>query len=217
MHRPLAHQPRAGLGLMLHGRGLIEALGVGHGNVSEGGRARHQRPAAEKGAGRSPEQCQRSRCLAREGRGDGRAQAHHRRGQPRSRGCAHHLSGRPGEKPGAAVREHQGPSRPQGALQHDRLQPVAVLPDDRRGAGRSSAQGGAAAAEEDRTQDGAGRGPGRAARSRNQNIVDGDEIDIRSSRRSGCGRSTAACISAPATPSSPRTPRPAASTSAPTG
>ena len=37
------------------------------------------------------------------------------------------------------------------------------------------------------------------------------------SRRSGCGRSTAACISAPPTPSSPRTRRPGASTSAPTG
>ena len=76
--------------------------------------------------------------------------------------AAHHLSGRPGKKPGVAVREHQGPSRPQGALQHDRLQPVALLPDDRRGAGRSSAEGGAAPAEEDRAQDGAGRGAGRA-------------------------------------------------------
>ena len=66
------------------------------------------------------------------------------------------------KKPGAAVREHQGPSRPQGALQHDRLQPVALLPDDRRGAGRSPAQGGAAPAEEVRPQDGAGRGAGRA-------------------------------------------------------
>ncbi len=108
-----------------------------------------------------PPQLQRSRSLAGEGRGDGRIEAHHRRGQPRSRSRAHHLSGRPGEKPGAVVREHQGPSRPQSALQHDRLQPVAVLPDDRRGAGRSSAEGGAAVAEEARAQDGAGRGAGR--------------------------------------------------------
>ncbi len=61
---------------------------------------------------------------------------------------------------GAAVRERQGPSRPQGALQHDRLQPVALLPDDRRGAGRSSAQGGADPAAEDGPQDAAQGSPG---------------------------------------------------------
>ncbi len=104
------------------------------------------------------------------------------------------------KKPGAAVREHQGPSRPPGALQHDRLQPVAVLPDDRRGAGRSSAQGGAAAAEEDRPQDAAGRGAGRARDLQPEHRRRRRDRHPRSSRRSGCGRSTAACISAPAMP-----------------
>ena len=65
------------------------------------------------------------------------------------------------KSPGAAVREHQGASRPQGALQHDRLQPVALLPDDRRAAGRSSAQGGADPAEEARPQDAAEGSAGR--------------------------------------------------------
>ena len=128
-------------------------------NIKAGGNATTvEQPKSQP---RRPPQRQRSRLLAGEGRGDGRIQAHHRRGQPRPRSRPHHLSGRPGKKPGAAVREHQGPSRPQGALQHDRLQPVAVLPDDRRGAGRSSAQGGEAPAEEVRAQDGAGRGAGR--------------------------------------------------------
>ena len=61
---------------------------------------------------------------------------------------------------GAVVRERQGPSGPQGALQHDRLQPVAVLPDDRRGPGRSSVEGGADPAEETRSQDAAEGGAG---------------------------------------------------------
>ena len=106
-------------------------------------------------------QRQRSRYLAAEGRGAGRAQAHHRRGRSRPRSRHHHLSGRLGEIARAAVREHQGPSRPQGALQHDRLQPVALLPDDRREAGRSSAQGGADPAAEVRPQDAAEGGAGR--------------------------------------------------------
>ena len=99
--------------------------------------------------------------MAGQGRRHGRAQAHHRRGRSRSRGCDHHVSRRQREEPGAVVREHQGPSRASRALQHDRLQPVAVLPDDRRGAGRSSAQSRAGAAEEDgphhEAQGGAGR------------------------------------------------------------
>ena len=107
-------------------------------------------------------QCERSRSVAREGRGHGRAQAHHRGGRSRSRSRDHHVSGGSREIAGAGVREHQGPSRPQGALQHDRLQPLALLPDDRRAAGRSSAQGGAGAAEEARPQDAAEGGPGRA-------------------------------------------------------
>jgi hypothetical protein len=57
MHRPLAHRPRAGLGLTPYGRGLIEALGAGHGHVSKGRRARHQTPAAEKGAQAKGENC----------------------------------------------------------------------------------------------------------------------------------------------------------------
>ena len=48
MHRALAHEPRAGLGLTPYGRGLIEALGAGHGYVCEGRRQRHHRRAAEK-------------------------------------------------------------------------------------------------------------------------------------------------------------------------
>ena len=87
--------------------------------------------------------------MAGQGRRHGRAQAHHRRGRPRSRSRDHHLSRGQPEEPGAAVREHQGPSRPSRALQHDRLQPVAVLPDDRRGADGSSAASRAGAAEED--------------------------------------------------------------------
>ena len=74
------------------------------------------------------------------------------------------------------IKGHPGHTR---ALQHDRLQPVALLPDDRRGAGRSSAQGGA---------DPADRSSGARCRRRrsppssaicNQNIVEGDAIDIR--------------------------------------
>ena len=170
----------------------------------------------KKPATHGPAQRQRSRPLAGEGRGDGRAQAHHRRGEPRPRSRPHHLSGRPGKKPGAAVREHQGPSRPQGALQHDRLQPVAVLPDDRRGAGRSSAQGGAAPAEEARAQDGAGRGAGRKRgvqpehrrrrQDRHPHVPGAADV---AARRRHVSRHRA-------TPSSPRTRRPAASTSAPT-
>ncbi len=119
--------------------------------------------AAKPGGKAAPRrQCERSRSLAGKGRGAGRAQAHHRRGRSRSRSRHHHLSGRQREIARAAVREHQGPSRPQGALQHDRLQSVALLPDDRRGAGRSSAQGRAGAAEEARPQDAAARGAGRA-------------------------------------------------------
>ena len=83
------------------------------------------------------------------------------------------------EKAGAGVREHQGPSRPQGALQHDRLQPLALLPDDRRGAGRSSAEGGAGAAEEARPQDGAEGSAGRAGDLQPERRSTGDDIDIR--------------------------------------
>ncbi len=99
--------------------------------------------------------------MARQGRRHGRTQAHHRRGRSRSRSRHHHLSGRQREKPGAPVREHQGPSGPSRALQHDRLQPVALLPDDRRGAGGSSAQGGAGAAAQDGPHHEAQRGAGR--------------------------------------------------------
>ena len=50
------------------------------------------------------------------------------------------------------IKGHPGHKR---ALQHDRLQPVAVLSHDRRAAGRSSAQGGADPAAEARAQDAA--------------------------------------------------------------
>ena len=73
------------------------------------------------------------------------------------------------------IKGHPGP---QGALQHDRLQPVAVLPDDRRGAGRSSAQGGAAPAAEVRRKMAPVKVPAERAIC-NQNIVEGDKIDIR--------------------------------------
>ena len=98
-------------------------------------------------------QRQRSRHLAAEGRSARRTEAHHRRGRSRSRSRHHHLPGRLGEIARAAVRERQRPSRPQGALQHDRLQPVTLLPDDRREAGRSSAQGRSDSAAEVRPQD----------------------------------------------------------------
>ena len=93
--------------------------------------------------------------------------------------ATHHLSGRQREEPGAAVREHQGPSRPPRALQHDRLQPVALLPDDRREAGRrirwrrcrSCSRRWGARWRRRKCR------PTRAIC--NQNVVTGDAIDIR--------------------------------------
>ena len=164
------------------------------------------RPGKAGGGGRSeirsdraqPER-QRPRRMAGQGRRHGRAQAHHRRGRSRSRSRDHHLSGRQPKKPGAAVREHQGPSRASRALQHDRLQPVAVLPDDRRGADGSSAQSGAGAAEEDGPHHEAQGGARPRPRSATRTSSPATRSTSGNSRRSACGRSTAGFISAPAT------------------
>ena len=55
-------------------------------------------------------------------------------------------------------------------------------------------------AGEVRAQDGAGRGAGRRRRSRARTSSRATRSISACSRRSGCGRSTAACISAPPTP-----------------
>ena len=189
------------------------------------GHERHDQPDGGEQSGRenrSPQasarrQCERSRRLAGEGRGAGRAQAHHRRGRSRSRSRDHHLSRRQREIARAAVREHQGPSRPSRALQHDRLQPVALLPDDRRAAGRSSARGGADPAAQARAQDAAQGGPARAGdlqpehrrgrRDRHPHVPGAADVAARRrhvSRHRRCRRHQDAR-------------RPGASTSAPTG
>ncbi len=93
--------------------------------------------------------------MAGEGRSARRAQAHHRGSRSRSRSGDDHLSRRRREVARAPVREHQGPSRPPRALQHDRMQPLALLPDDRRAAGGSSAQGGANPAAKARAENAA--------------------------------------------------------------
>ena len=103
------------------------------------------------------------------------------------------------KKPGAVVREHQGPSRTSRALQHDRLQPVAVLPDDRRRAGRSSAQGGAGAAAQDGPHHEAQGGAGGDRDLQSEHRRPATRSTSANFRRSACGRSTAGFISAPAT------------------
>jgi len=128
--------------------------GDGHGHERHGRRWRRG-PAAQQSRIQTHaprRECERSRCLAGESRGLGRAQAHHGGGRPRSRSGDHHVPGRQRTQPSAPVREHQGAPRPPRALQHGRLQPDALLPDDRRTAGGSPAQGGANPAAQARPQ-----------------------------------------------------------------
>ena len=154
--------------------------------------------AGGRGGPARPQQ-QRPRCLAREGRRTGRAQAHH--------GGSRSATSRPPPSPTWSACRRAPPccSRTSrtipgtGALQHDRLQPVALLPDDRREAGRSSARGGADPAAEDGAQAGAASRCRRSGRSATRTSSPAMRSTSACSRRNACGRSTAAKISAPPT------------------
>ena len=160
-------------------------------NVSEAEARNRDRPRR---------QFERSRPLAGEGRGDGRTQAHHRRGRSRSRSRDHHLSGRHCEKSPALLFEnikgHPGHKALYNMIGCNLSRFCLMI-------GEEPVDHPLKAVQALQKKLGRKMAPkevvGRPARSATRTSSPATRSTSASSRRSGCGRSTAADISAPAT------------------
>ena len=146
----------------------------------------------------------------------GRAQAHHRRGRSRSRGRDHHLSRRQQKSPALLfenIKGHPGHRALYNMIGCNLSRFCLMI-------GEKPVRHPLEAVQVLQTKMGRKHAPKEVSGRRGDLQPEHRHRRRRStsgnSRRRACGRSTAANISAPATPSSPRTPRPGASTSAPT-